>query len=259
MLSVLSGDEEESDRISHFWSIKPRKRLRKEKAIHFLSPREHDSFQKSFSPNNLPVLLSEWMHFLSSPLNASQSQATAHTRHSLVSDSSSSITGIPELPSSERGGTHLGYAHPFIGPEAYTATCTSPMCCLVLAATSCLLWMPKLVEMGSREAAPGWASQCPHGTAQLYWLCLTLTPRGVDVGVWFNASAGSHTNISVIQFLCCPTFWWQGSAGCTSRAGGCSPIPSCRQHLAQSDTGGVTRAAPVCARAQWDLAAGQVI
>lgn len=190
MLSVLSGDEEESDRISHFWSIKPRKRLRKEKAIHFLSPREHDSFQKSFSPNNLPVLLSEWMHFLSSPLNASQSQATAHTRHSLVSDSSSSATGIPELPSSERGGTHLGYAHPFIGPEAYTATCTSPMCCLVLAATSCLLWMPKLVEMGSREAAPGWASQCPHGTAQLYWLCLTLTPRGVDVGVWFNASAG---------------------------------------------------------------------
>lgn len=61
-------------------------------------------------------------------------------------------------------------------------------------------------------------------------------------------------NFPIARFLVAGLSWL-----CIMCAGRCGPIPSCRQHLAQGDTGRVTRAAPVCAKAQWDLAAGQVI
>ena len=61
-------------------------------------------------------------------------------------------------------------------------------------------------------------------------------------------------NFSIAHFLVAGLSWL-----CITCAGGCAPIPSCRQHLAQGDKGRVARAASVCVKAQWDLAAVQVI
>lgn len=144
---------------------------KRDKAIYFPFLIQHDSFQKSSSLNNLPVLLGGWLHFVFSPLELPSPKIT-HIQGTHLSLVAGALSLASQKFPVQRGRELIWAKHMLLNAWKHPATCTGPMCVVVVLAhphgPSHLPRVSMLVEMGGREAAPIWASQCPHS---ITWLC----------------------------------------------------------------------------------------
>lgn len=85
---------------------------RRDKAIYLPFLIQHDSFQKSSSLNNLPVLLSGWLHFVFSPLKLPGPKIT-HVQGTHLSLIAGALSLASQKFPVQREGAHLGQAYAF--------------------------------------------------------------------------------------------------------------------------------------------------